>query len=48
MEVSGCGAFPLFPQLVVPDSLSGIDLSPTLPVVSSREFRPESLDITEL
>ena len=36
------------PQLVVPDSLSGDFLSPALPVVSSREFRPESSDITGL
>ena len=37
------------PQLVVPVSQSGVDfLSPALPVVSSREFRPESSDTTEL
>ena len=48
-KVSGCGAFLLSPQLVVPDSLSGVDLlSPALPVVSSREFRPESSDTTGL
>ena len=45
-EVSGCGIFLSF---VVPDSLSGVDfLSPALPVVFSREFRPESSDITGL
>ena len=49
VKVSGCGAFLLSPQLVVPDSLSGVDfLSPVLPVVSSREFRPESSDRTGL
>ena len=47
VKVSGCGIFPSSPQLVVPDSLSGVEfLSPALPVVSSREFRPESSDIT--
>ena len=46
VKVSGCGVFLLSPQLVVPDSLSGVDfLSPVLPTVSSREFSPESSDI---
>ena len=48
-RVSCCGIFLFSPQLVVPDSLSGVDfLSLALPVVSSREFRPESSDITGL
>ena len=49
VKVSGCGIFPSSPQPLVPDSLSGVDFfSPVLPVVSFREFRPESSDITEL
>ena len=49
VKVSGCGAFLLSLQPVVHDSLSGVDfLSPALPVVSSRDFRRESSDITEL
>ena len=49
VKVSGCGVFLVSPQLVVPDSLSGVDfLSHPLPAVSSREFRPELSDITEL
>ena len=48
-RISGCGIFLSFPQPVVPDSPSGVDfLSPVLPAMSSREFRPESSDITGL
>ena len=48
-EVSGCGIFLCSPQPVVPDSPSKVDfLSPVLPAISSREFRPESSDITGL
>ena len=47
-KVSGCGIFPSSPQVVVPDAPSGVDfLSPVLSV-SSREFRPESSDVTGL